>query len=91
MMNEELRIVESLRSMGNKKTDRIPYFRTIGTGGNGIEVFYWFPNPFCAPQSGQSQVIPLQEMPQKFSSMQSWHMVKPHRQRQQNGAAVPQQ
>lgn len=30
---------------------------------------HWFPNPLLSPQSGQTQVIPLQETPQKFSSM----------------------
>jgi hypothetical protein len=41
--------------------------------------FYWLPSPFCLPQSGQSQVIPLQDMPQMFSYMHSWQMLKPHR------------
>jgi hypothetical protein len=31
--------------------------------------------------------MPLQDMPQKFSSMQSWQMENPHRHRQQNGGA----
>lgn len=32
---------------------------------------YWFPNPLYEPQSGHSQVIPLQDIPQKFSIMHS--------------------
>lgn len=52
---------------------------------------HWFPNPFCAPQSGHCQVIPLHDMPQKFSSMQSWQMAKPQRHCQQNGTLAPQQ
>jgi hypothetical protein len=35
---------------------------------------YWFPKPFCPPQSGHCHVIPLQDIPQKFSSMQSWQI-----------------
>jgi len=49
---------------------------------------HWFPNPFCAPQSGHCHVIPLQDIPQKFSSMQSWHMANPHLHLQQKGAAL---
>jgi hypothetical protein len=52
---------------------------------------HWFPNPFGAPQSGQSQVMALQERPQRFSSMQSWQILKPHRQDQQKGVAFRQQ
>jgi hypothetical protein len=52
---------------------------------------YWFPKPFWPPQSGHSQVIPLQDIPQKFSSMQSWHMANPHLHLQQNRAAFWQQ
>jgi len=44
---------------------------------------YWFPSPFWAPQSGHSHVMPLHDMPQKFSSMHSWQMVNPQRQYQQ--------
>jgi hypothetical protein len=33
--------------------------------------FYWLPNPFCSPQSGQVQVIALQDIPHMFSCMQS--------------------
>jgi len=35
--------------------------------------------------------MPLQDIPQKFSSMQSWQMANPHRHRQQKGGAAPQQ
>jgi hypothetical protein len=52
---------------------------------------HWFPNPFGAPQSGQSQVIALQVMPQRFSSMQFWQIRKPHRQDQQKGTTFRQQ
>jgi len=40
-----------------------------------------------APQSGQVQVIPLQVMPQKFSSMQSQQIINPHGQFQQKGSS----
>jgi hypothetical protein len=30
-------------------------------------------------------MIPLQDMPQKFSAMQAWQIEKPHRHVQQNG------
>jgi len=43
-----------------------------------------------APQSGQVQVIPLQVMPQKFSSMQSQQIINPHGQFQQKGCSRPQ-
>jgi hypothetical protein len=43
------------------------------------------------PQSGHCQVMPLQDMPHKFSSMQTWQMAKPHRQVQQKGALSLQQ
>jgi hypothetical protein len=52
---------------------------------------YWFPKPFCAPQSGQSQVMALQDMPQRFSSMHAWQILKPQRQDQQKGTAWRQQ
>jgi hypothetical protein len=51
---------------------------------------YWLPNPFCSPHSGQCQKMPLQDMPQTFSYMQSWQMAKPQRQVQQKGAVFPQ-
>ena len=40
-----------------------------------------------APQSGQVQVIPLQVMPQKFSSIQSEHIMNPQRQVQQKSCS----
>ncbi|GBC63885.1 hypothetical protein DENIS_4884 [Desulfonema ishimotonii] len=49
------------------------------------------PNPFDWPQSGQTQVMPLQESPQTLSFMQSWHMVNPHRHCQLNAVVLPQQ
>jgi hypothetical protein len=49
------------------------------------------PKPFHCPQSGHFQVMPLQDIPQKFSSMHAWQMAKPHRQRQQKGSVSPQQ
>jgi hypothetical protein len=49
------------------------------------------PNPFGAPQSGQSQVTALQDMPQMFSSMQSWQILNPQRQDQQKGTTLRQQ
>jgi hypothetical protein len=52
---------------------------------------YWFPNPFCPPQSGHCHVMPLQLIPHKFSCMQSMQMAKPHRHRQQKGNVPPQQ
>ena len=52
--------------------------------------YHWFPNPFCAPQSGHSHVIPLQDIPQKFSFIQFWHMWNPHLQCQQKGDFPPQ-
>lgn len=54
-------------------------------------VSYWFPNPFWPPQSGQTQVMPLQDKPQTFSAMQIWQMANPQRQVQENGADSPQQ
>jgi len=54
-------------------------------------VFYWFPNPFWPPQSGHCHVMPLQDIPQKFSSMQSWQIANPHLHLQQKGAALLQQ
>jgi hypothetical protein len=53
--------------------------------------FYWFPNPFWSPQSGHCQVMPLQDNPHRFSSMHSWHMLKPQRQLQKNGKSLRQQ
>ena len=52
---------------------------------------YWFPKPFWQPQSGHCHVIPLHDIPQKFSSMQYWHMANPHLHLQQKGAALLQQ
>jgi hypothetical protein len=52
---------------------------------------HWLPNPFCWPQSGHCQVIALHDIPQTFSSMQSWQMAKPQRHCQQNGTLAPQQ
>lgn len=52
---------------------------------------YWFPNPFGAPQSGQSHVMALQDIPQMFSNMQSWQIAKPQRQVQQKGTCLRQQ
>jgi hypothetical protein len=43
-----------------------------------------------APQSGQVQVMPLQLIPQKFSSMQSQQIMNPHGQFQQKGCSLPQ-
>ena len=52
---------------------------------------YWLPKPFCWPQSGHCQVMPLQESPQKFSGMHPWQMAKPQRQVQQKGTCWAQQ
>jgi hypothetical protein len=53
---------------------------------------YWLPKPLGSPQSGQYHVMPLQESPQKFSSMQLWHMANPQwRHFQQNRRLFPQQ
>lgn len=52
---------------------------------------YWLPKPFCWPQSGHCQVMPLHDMPQTFSAIQAWQMQKPQRQVQQKGGASPQQ
>jgi hypothetical protein len=52
---------------------------------------YWLPYPFCPPQSGHSQVIPLQVIPHWFSYIQVWQMENPHRQFQQNMKVCPQQ
>ena len=52
---------------------------------------YWFPKPFWSPQSGHCQVMALQDIPQTFSSMHSWHIWNPHRQRQQKRNSLPQQ
>jgi hypothetical protein len=35
--------------------------------------------------------MPLQDIPQKFFSMQFWQMENPHRHLQQNGGCLPQQ
>jgi len=45
---------------------------------------YWLPYPFWSPQSGHSQVIPLQVIPHIFSYMHFWHRENPHLQFQQN-------
>ena len=49
-----------------------------------------FPKLRIAPQSGHVQLIPLQVIPQKFSSMQSEQIIKPHRQVQQKGCSCEQ-
>jgi hypothetical protein len=67
----------------------MPYLRLAGLKVSGFR--YWFPYPFCSPQSGHCQVIPLQDIPQKFFSMQFWQMENPHRHLQQNGGCLPQQ
>jgi hypothetical protein len=46
---------------------------------------------FSAPQSGHSQVMPLHVMPQAFSFMHAWHIVKPHLHLQQKEASCLQQ
>jgi len=46
---------------------------------------------FSAPQSGHSQVIPLHVMPQAFSFMHAWHIVKPHLHLQLKAASFLQQ
>jgi hypothetical protein len=50
---------------------------------NSEPKFYWFPNPFWSPQSGHCQVMALQDIPHTFSSIHSWQIWKPQRQRQQ--------
>lgn len=80
-----------LKNSGPRKPMTRPAFRQVRFCAFVSLSDHWFPNPFWAPQSGQSQVIPLQVTPQKFSSMQSWHMAKPQRQRQQNSGRSPQQ
>jgi hypothetical protein len=55
-------------------------------GLRSLNAHYWLPNPFCIPQSGHCQVMPLQDMPHTFSSMQLWQIAKPHLQLQQKGA-----
>jgi hypothetical protein len=52
---------------------------------------YWLPKPFQRPQSGHSQTMLLQDMPQMFSCMQAWQMAKPQGQLQQKGAWTRQQ
>jgi hypothetical protein len=68
---------------------RIFWYCSSGNGANNEG--YWLPNPLFAPQSGQSQVIPLQDIPQKFSIMHSWQIAKPQRHVQQKGAFFLQQ
>ena len=53
--------------------------------------FYWFPSPFCSPQSGHCQVMALQDIPQIFSYIQAWQIWKPHRHRQQKRNSFLQQ
>jgi hypothetical protein len=67
--------------------------QTLKAKDLGRKIFrpYWLPYPFHWPQSGHFQVMPLQDMPQKFSSMHAWHMANPQRQRQQNGRTALQQ
>jgi hypothetical protein len=52
---------------------------------------HWLPKPFWPPQSGHSQVMALQDIPHRFSSMQLWQIRKPQRQDQQKGKALRQQ
>lgn len=52
---------------------------------------YWLPKPFWSPQSGHCQVMPLQDIPHTFSSMQAWQMEKPQRHCQVNRPWAPQQ
>ena len=59
--------------------------------GNAEPLCYWFPKPFWSPQSGHCQVMALQDIPQTFSCMHSWHIWNPHRQRQQKRNSLPQQ
>jgi len=47
------------------------------------------PKPRNSPQSGQVQVMALQVMPHRFSSMHSVQIWKPHRQVQQKGGVAP--
>ncbi len=47
------------------------------------EEAYWLPKPLDPPQSGHCQVIPLHDIPQTFSSMQAWQILKPQRHCQQ--------
>ena len=53
--------------------------------------FYWLPRPLCTPQSGHCHVIPLQDIPQKFSSRHSWQMLNPHLHGQLNVLFILQQ
>jgi hypothetical protein len=52
---------------------------------------YWLPNPFWLPQSGQVQVIALQDIPHMFSCIHAWQILKPHRHVQQNVNVIRQQ
>jgi hypothetical protein len=66
--------------------------RPVRRAGHFPAAFYWLPRPFHPPQSGHCQMIPLQDMPQKFSCRQLWQIVNPHvRQRQANGNVSRQQ
>ncbi|MGD9053557.1 MAG: hypothetical protein PVG17_17000, partial [Desulfobacterales bacterium] len=56
-----------------------------------LEPAHWLPNPFCPPQSGQVQVIALQDMPHMFSCIHSWQILNPQRQVQQNVNVIRQQ
>ncbi|GLI34416.1 hypothetical protein DAMNIGENAA_18490 [Desulforhabdus amnigena] len=47
------------------------------------------PKLLMSPQSGHVQTIPLQVIPQKFSSMQSEQIMKPQGQLQQKGCSLP--
>jgi hypothetical protein len=58
---------------------------------NGSSPRYWLPKPFCPPQSGQTHVMALQDIPQMFACMHSWQIMKPQRQLQQKGSVFPQQ
>jgi hypothetical protein len=52
---------------------------------------HWLPKPFCPPQSGQVQVMALQDIPHMFSCMQSWQIQNPQRHVQQKRNVIPQQ
>jgi hypothetical protein len=62
-----------------------------GTWVAALPAGYWLPNPLWSPQSGHCHVMPLQDIPQTFSSMHTWHMANPQRQRQLKKASLPQQ
>ena len=67
------------------------FFRPYEPLAISYELNYWFPKPFWSPQSGHCQVMALQDIPQTFSCMHSWHIWNPHRQRQQKRNSLPQQ